>query len=409
MSPESRQRRLGRRLEEAGFDALLVISSGASDPDLAPFVGPVHLGASFLIVGKEPRLGFLTPMERDEAASTGLELLTPESLEVASLGKESSSDGELWAALLARALAAAELVPGRVALAGRYPAGTVFEACRSLERAGWSFSSGHELLRELRKPKTETELVEMRRVTVANCAAFRRVAEVLASSTSGPKGLSWSGAPLTAGTLRGEIAQLFARERLEQPHGNIVAAGADAGVPHTQGGSERQLRPNESIVVDLYPKGQLFSDCTRTFCVGEAPSELSHAHRAVLTALEAAHGRAQPGASGWELQRQTCEALGAAGYPTPLTDPDTTRGYVHGLGHGVGFELHEYPSFRADRGVEGKLAVGDVLTLEPGLYEPELGFGVRLEDLCYLGPRGLEILTELPYELDPRAWVSRPE
>jgi len=84
-----------------------------------------------------------------------------------------------------------------------------------------------------------------------------------------------------------------------------------------------------------------------------------------------------------------------------------TRGYVHGLGHGVGFELHEAPSFRASAGPkEGVLELGDVFTLEPGLYDPEEGFGVRLEDLVTLGEGGLENLTPLPYALDPRDWVS---
>ena len=87
-----------------------------------------------------------------------------------------------------------------------------------------------------------------------------------------------------------------------------------------------------------------------------------------------------------------------------MSHPGTTRGYVHGLGHGVGFELHEYPSFRRHAGPEGVLAAGDVITLEPGLYEPEQGFGVRLEDLVALVADGSENLTPLPYELDPRAW-----
>ena len=80
---------------------------------------------------------------------------------------------------------------------------------------------------------------------------------------------------------------------------------------------------------------------------------------------------------------------------------------MHGLGHGVGFELHEFPSFKRHTEGEGLLAVGDVLTLEPGLYDPDplTGFGIRLEDLVSLGEAGPENLTRLPYELDPRAWV----
>jgi Xaa-Pro aminopeptidase len=77
---------------------------------------------------------------------------------------------------------------------------------------------------------------------------------------------------------------------------------------------------------------------------------------------------------------------------------------VHGLGHGVGFELHEDPSFRETAEEEGLLEVGDLLTLEPGLYDAEAGYGVRLEDLCYLSAEGTVNLTPRPYALDPRAW-----
>jgi Xaa-Pro aminopeptidase len=81
---------------------------------------------------------------------------------------------------------------------------------------------------------------------------------------------------------------------------------------------------------------------------------------------------------------------------------------VHGLGHGVGYELHELPSFKESASPEdGRLEPGDVVTLEPGLYEPGPGgFGVRLEDLFVVRPEGLDCLTPLPYDLDPRGWTE---
>jgi Xaa-Pro aminopeptidase len=133
-----------------------------------------------------------------------------------------------------------------------------------------------------------------------------------------------------------------------------------------------------------------------------------HAHATVLAALEWATRHAVPGARGWSLQEGVCGLFKAAGYATPLTDPGTTVGYVHGLGHGVGYELHEQPTFRKETGRDGLLAVGDVFTLEPGLYDPspEGGYGIRLEDLFWLGPDGLENLTPLPYSMDPSAFLE---
>jgi Xaa-Pro aminopeptidase len=233
---------------------------------------------------------------------------------------------------------------------------------------------------------------------------MRAVAALLAAATTTHGELWLEGERLRAARLRRAVAVTLAAQGLEQPEGNIVAAGADGGVPHTSGGDERVLRAGESIVVDLYPKGLLFADCTRTFCVGRAPAALVDAHATVREVLAAAHATALPGERGWTMQEAACERLAERGWPTPITQPGTTRGYVHGLGHGVGFELHEYPSFRRHAGAEGTLGVGDVFTLEPGLYDPDAGFGVRLEDLVTLGNDGPENLTPLPYDLDPRAW-----
>ncbi len=341
-------------------------------------------------------------MEREEAAATGLEPLAPELLGVGSLQRASGSGGELWAELLRAGLERAGIEPGALGLAGRLPAGIVWGACSRLAGSGWSFEPARELLLELRKRKSESELGEIRRVAEAAAEAMRAAATLLGRSEPGVEGLRLDGAPLTAGRLRSEIRGVLAAHNAEQPHGNIVAAGAAAGVPHSQGDSGRVLLPGESIVVDLFPKGGLYADCTRTFCVGEPPSELERAHATVERALRAARQGAAAGRRGVEIQRATCDLFREAGYREPLTHPGTTRGYVHGLGHGVGFELHEHPSFRSESSAAGELAAGDVFTLEPGLYDADAGWGVRLEDLCHLGPGGLEVLTPLPYELDPR-------
>ena len=185
------------------------------------------------------------------------------------------------------------------------------------------------------------------------------------------------GEPLRVARLKAGIAHIFAGAGLEQPRGNIVAPGGEGGVPHSSGTPERVLRAGETLVVDLFPRGGLFADCTRTFCVGEPPERVAAAHAAVREALQLAHAAARPGARGWDLQVAVCEAFTARGYPTPLSEPGTLQGYVHGLGHGVGFELHEFPSFKRHAESEGLLEVGDVLTLEPGLYDPDPAHRLR--------------------------------
>ena len=405
---------LDRGLDGLGCAALAVVASSGRDPDLAPWVGGADVGRSVLVLprGAPPRLAYPTPMERAEAAATGLALVTPEALGLPELARSGAGEAEELAVKLRGALGAAGVVPGRVAVTGFAPAGVAHAACRALEAEGWTFVPGGGLARWLRKAKTAAELEGIRRAAAGAVAAFRRVAGCLAAAVpedgSGRGGarMILGGEPLTAGRLRAEAAAELAMRGLGLPEGSIVAAGADGSVPHSRGGDARVVRAGESLIVDLFPRGALWADCTRTLCYGLPQPALAAAHEAVCAAQAAAAASAAPGVRAWDLQLVACGVFEERGYATPVSVPDTTHGYVHNLGHGVGYELHELPSFRKESGAEGVLGMGDVLTLEPGLYEPELGWGVRVEDLFWLGEAGLERLTDLPRELDPRAYTG---
>jgi Xaa-Pro aminopeptidase len=417
---DGRVAELASGLAEIGCQALLVVARSASDPDLAPFLAvPAHLGPALLVAprGGQPRLAYLVAMERDEAAAAGLPLVTPEEMEVLRAASEAPQPAANLAWVIGRALAASGVTPGRVALAGLAPAGEIYGACAALAGQGWEWVAGNELVRQVRKRKTAPELAAIRQAAAAAMDVMRAVAGCLAASRPGEpavpalKAELWlDDRPLTVGRLRAMAARLMADHGVEQPRGNILAPGDEAGVPHSAGSDQRVLRAGEPLIVDLFPRGAwrdrppLFADCTRTLCAGEPPAALVRAHEALLRALAAARSMAVPGARGWDLQEAVCLQLEAAGYATPLRHPGTTTGYVHNLGHGIGYELHELPIFRKVAGAEGVLALGDVFTLEPGLYDAAAGYGVRLEDLCYLGPGGLEVLTPLPYDLDPRRW-----
>ncbi|MEM1246373.1 MAG: M24 family metallopeptidase [Acidobacteriota bacterium] len=343
-------------------------------------------------------------MEREEARSTGHHYVDAEAVGLAELATSSRTSGELLAGVAQRLLDFSGLQPGVLLIAGSMPAGDVVEACAALGALGWHVRAGHLPLRRARLVKSAGELDEVRHAAKGTCAAFRAIAETLRSAAIGEGGELWlGGEPLTVQRLRGEIARVLATFGLEQPSGSIVAPGAEGAVPHNAGTAERRLLAEESLVVDLFPKGLLYADCTRTFCVGRAPEALARAHGAVLDALRWSLDQCEPGKRGWALQEGVCELLSAEGYPTPITEPGTLRGYVHGLGHGVGYELHELPHFRDLEDSDGELQEGAVVTLEPGLYDEAAGYAVRLEDLVVVGQPN-EVLTDLPYALDPRAW-----
>jgi Xaa-Pro aminopeptidase len=101
-----------------------------------------------------------------------------------------------------------------------------------------------------------------------------------------------------------------------------------------------------------------------------------------------------------EFQRRTCDLFEAKGHPTIQSEPGTQDGYVHSLGHGLGLNVHERPWFGRNASSEDRLEQGSVVTIEPGLYYPDRGLGVRLEDTVWVRPDGkMEVLAEYPHDL----------
>jgi Xaa-Pro aminopeptidase len=144
--------------------------------------------------------------------------------------------------------------------------------------------------------------------------------------------------------------------------------------------------------VDIFPrmsKSGYWGDITRTFCVGEPRTELAVLHATVLSAQKRALAEIREGCDGKQLQDSVREEFCAKGYVTGVQDGRHV-GFFHGLGHGVGLEIHESPRISA-----GKLRAGHVVTVEPGLYFPGLG-GVRIEDLVVVTEKGCKNLTKFP-------------
>jgi Xaa-Pro aminopeptidase len=166
----------------------------------------------------------------------------------------------------------------------------------------------------------------------------------------------------------------------------IVATGANGALPHHHPG-ERRVEPGELVLVDAGARIDGYcSDCTRTFATGALPGELEEAYAVCRRAQEAAVAAVRAGANGREihdLARRTIEEGGR-------------EHLQHGVGHGVGLEVHEAPVLR--EGVDAALEPGNVVTIEPGIYLAGRG-GVRIEDLVVVGEEGIEVLTTFTKDL----------
>jgi Xaa-Pro aminopeptidase len=168
----------------------------------------------------------------------------------------------------------------------------------------------------------------------------------------------------------------------------IVASGPRSALPHAET-TDRELRVGDVVVIDLGARvGGYCSDITRTFAVGHASDKTHEVYRIVHAAQRAALAGVHGGAVCGDLDGIAREIIEEAGYGDR---------FGHGLGHGVGIDVHEAP--RLGGGEETLLAAGNVVTVEPGIYlEGEAG--VRLEDLVLVCDEGAETLTGSPMPPD---------
>jgi Xaa-Pro aminopeptidase len=167
----------------------------------------------------------------------------------------------------------------------------------------------------------------------------------------------------------------------------IVAAGPNGALPHAEPG-EREIGPGELVVFDMGAKLDGYcSDGTRTFATGEPGERARGVYEVVREAQEAALAAVRAGVRAEAVDTVARDLIAAAGHG---------ERFGHGLGHGVGLEVHEEP--RVSQRSEDVFEAGEVVTIEPGVYLPgELG--VRIEDLVVITAEGHRNLSGLPKDL----------
>lgn len=201
---------------------------------------------------------------------------------------------------------------------------------------------------------------------------------------------------LTAERLRGVIDTAILQAGGNATH-TIVAGGRQGSDPHHRGDGE--LRADEPIVIDIFPRSQrtgYFGDITRTVVRGRACEFTRGMYAAVTRAQNAAMAHLRAGVRGSDVHRVTEDSFREAGFKTTRRNGHM-EGFFHGTGHGIGLEIHEAP--RLNRRSRDTLTSGHVVTVEPGLYYPEIG-GVRLEDVILVTKKSPKNLTQFEKQLE---------
>jgi Xaa-Pro aminopeptidase len=368
MSPTSLASRLSRLrvvLEREALDGL-VVSQPESRYYLSGYTGhdlPPRDSAGYLLVTGSQALLLTDPRTTEQAVAEAPDY------EVVTYGAGTSGPGKV-----------AEVI-GSLGLrhvgfeAIHLPYG-IWDRIRKELPSGVDFSPRDRLVDELRIVKDAAELAQLQ---VAIDVLDDCLADVLRR--------------IEPGQTEREVARMVEVYLLEHADGpsfpSIVASGPNASIPHAVP-SDRRIQAGEGLKIDIGARaGGYCSDMTRTVCLGEPrDTRLVELHGLVREAQEHAERELRPGMTGREGDALSREVIARAGYGDAFT---------HGLGHGIGLEVHEPPSLSQSRGEE-VLQPGMVFSVEPGVYLPGWG-GVRIEDLVVLEPGGARVLCRSPKDL----------
>lgn len=365
MSGATRLERLRRAMAEAGCPAILVSQpesrrylSGYSAPDLPP-----RDSAGYLLITEERQFLLTDPRTEAQAAVEAplfeLRIVGP-TMRVRDVLRD----------------LVAELRLSRVGFeADHLPYGLWQQFSAALEGIA-RLEPASSMIDRIRIVKDADEIGHVRAAVALNDAAFAHLVRGLA-----------------AGQTEAELA--WEMERFVRAHAGaglafdpITVAGPNTAVPHAVP-TNRPIREDELVLFDIGTKVRGYcSDMTRTICIGTVPPRLREVWQVVREAQEAAEDAARPGITGAELDAVARRVIERAGYG---------EAFVHGLGHGLGLEIHEPPWLTRTRG-DDTLEPGMVFTIEPGVYLPGVG-GVRIEDTVLLTERGVEVLTASPKKL----------
>jgi Xaa-Pro aminopeptidase len=306
------------------------------------------------------------------------------------------SGTEFWAQIMKTFLDARGL--RRVSVPPYFP---VAEADR-LRELGIELVVANDL-RERRRTKRPDEIEAIAAAQRATEEAWKNGVDAIRRAKVRPdKTLELDGTTFTAERLRA-IVESTLLELGYASDGAICAPGPQACDPHQIGTGP--LHAGEPIVMDIFPQhksNRYWADMTRTVSKGEPSAEIRKIYDVVKRAQDAGIKALRAGVTGREIHELVEDIIWQAGYDTlrpgqkkDASDP-TPRGFIHSTGHGVGLEIHEAPNI--SRSGTKPLLAGDVVTIEPGVYDPKIG-GVRLEDMLVVTETGARNLTQAPREL----------
>ena len=401
---------LDRLMAERNIDVVLIRGTEGEDADRFYITNGIHASAMVIKKQGETPIIIVNGMELEEAQKSGLDVHTyAEIFNYAEVAKASGNNPKVMQIEMARRIFDHFDVRGRLAV---YGTASVMGSFKYLNMLQAEFADRIELVEDedptiftvARRTKDADELEALRESGRRSSLAMTEAREWI-STMRAEDGVvvNANGNPVTIGDVKRYVRARLMEHGMEDNEGMIFAQGRDAGFPHSRGEEDEALKVGQAIVFDLFPRpigGGYYHDMTRTWSIGEASEEVVEAHRLVMHAFTQSLEGLSLGQRTRDLQELVCDILEDKDHPTPRSKPGTSEGYVHSLGHGLGLNVHEAPGISNYSPDSSVFEVGDVVTIEPGLYYPDKGWGIRIEDTVYITESGeLDNLTDCTYDL----------
>lgn len=254
-----------------------------------------------------------------------------------------------------------------------------------------------------RETKDRRELERLRDMGKKTSRVVERTLRFLKGTRVKGSKVLYRSKPLKVGDVKTVIGRLLADESIIAPEDTIFAPGRRSSDPHYNGEARDLVRARDPIVFDIFPAEPdgYWHDCTRTYTFSTPSRALKEMYDAVLEAQTLALDNIREQVPCKDVMIDVCKLFEKRGYPTVRSlakgnKEARVRGFIHGLGHGVGLTIGERPylSLYGD----GPLRKNSVVTVEPGLYDPKIG-GVRIEDIVVVGSPS-ENLTPLSKDME---------
>lgn len=382
-------------MKEKNIKTIFAMGTPHNDPTMFYLLNGVNVSGFYVKKVDEPGYLIHNTMEREEARKTGLKLIDLSEYEPHKIFNR-YRDKLIANAFLIKRILDDFRIKGKVAFYGKGEIGSTYSLLRRLKvinnKIEIAYESDKSIITQARMTKGDDEIERIKRVRNGVVYAFEETLKMVQKmKIKGGIIYKENKKKLLIRDLKRMVKNRLFEKNLINSAGLIISQGRDAGIPHNSGKDNEAVRVGKTIIFDIYPQeigGGYFFDFTRTVCFGFALKNIQEEFNIVKEAQDIAMKNLNVGTRTRDIEKAVCDFFEKKRHRTFLTNPKTKNGYCHSLGHGLGLNVHEGPTFGLLKTNQDRIECGMVFTIEPGLYYPEKGYGIRLEDVIYISKAG---------------------